>query len=485
MNSAALLFLLCATVAPLAPDAAEQAALDRISPADLRGNLSFLASDALEGRDTPSRGLDIAGEFIASQFRRAGLEPVTANNYFQTADYVQITADPSGFDLTLDNGNSTIHINKDIQIQTFSAVDVEAASLVKIENGTVPILTGKVALLELPDMRAAGAHDKYAQYRERLHSTQKANPAAILLLSPGNGPRPPGTRLVEASTAKLPTPPTVILRNSNAVQFLKDNSPAALKVTIHAKAPVQKPVQLRNVAGLLRGSDPDLRDTYVLVTAHYDHIGMRDAGEGDRIYNGANDDGSGTVSAIEIANALAQMPTHPRRSILFMTFFGEEKGLYGSRYYALHPLFPLKQTIAQINLEQLGRTDDTDGPQVASATFTGFDFSDLPAIFEAAGRQTGIRVYKNEKSSDDFFARSDNQSLADAGVPAHTLAVAFEFPDYHHVGDEWQKIDYGNMAKVDRMVALGVLTLANSPEVPHWNTSNPKTEPYRKAASAR
>lgn len=246
---------------------------------------------------------------------------------------------------------------------------------------------------------------------------------------------------------------------------------------------MRKPVELRNVAGILRGSDPVLRDTYVLVTAHYDHIGMLPPGEGDRINNGANDDGSGTVSVIEIAEALAQMPQHPKRSIVFMTFFGEEKGLFGSRYYAAHPFFPLKQHIAQINLEQLGRTDDNDGPQVASATFTGFDFSDLPATFEQAGKATGVRVYKNEKSSDAFFARSDNQSLADAGVPAHTLAVAFEFPDYHKVGDEWQKIDYDNMAKVDRMVALGLLSISNSAAVPHWNADNPKTEQYRKAAA--
>jgi len=490
MNSASLLLLLCASVAPLAPDAAEQAALNRISPADLRGNLSFLASDALEGRDTPSHGLDIAGEFIASQFRRAGLEPVAANNYFQTADYVQITTDLSGFELTLDNGKSTVNVSKDFELQTLSAVDLNALPLLKIEggkveDGAISNLAGKAALLDLPDMQAADAREKYAQFQKRLSSLKNATPAAILLLAHGRSRRVPATRLLEASTAKLPSVPTITIRDSDAVQFLKDNPPAALKISIHAKAPVQKQIQLRNVAGLLRGSDLDLRDTYVLVTAHYDHIGIRETGEGDRIYNGANDDGSGTVSVIEIANALAQMPAHPRRSILFMAFFGEEKGLFGSRYYASHPLFPLKHTIAQINLEQLGRTDDTEGAQVESATFTGFDFSNLPAIFEAAGKQTGVRVYKNEKSSDDYFARSDNQSLADAGIPAHTLAVAFEFPDYHQVGDEWQKIDYENMAKVDRMIALGLLTLANSPEEPHWNANNSKTERYRKAAAAR
>ncbi|MGH9666669.1 MAG: M28 family peptidase, partial [Bryobacteraceae bacterium] len=183
--------------------------------------------------------------------------------------------------------------------------------------------------------------------------------------------------------------------------------------------------------GLLRGSDPALKNTYILLTAHYDHIGMKPSGEGDRIYNGANDDGSGTVSVIEIADALSRLKPAPKRSILFMTFFGEEEGGFGSEHYARHPLFPLADTIADVNLEQLGRTDSTDGPQVGTATFTGFDYSDLPEIFQTAGDLTGIKVYKDGKGSDDYFDRSDNQELADAGVPSHTLAVAFDFPGYH------------------------------------------------------
>src|SRR5262249_18763676 len=118
----------------------------------------------------------------------------------------------------------------------------------------------------------------------------------------------------------------------------------------------KKPViKLRNVVGLLRGSDPALKDSYLIVSAHYDHIGVRPTGEGDRINNGANDDGSGTVSVIELASALAGLKQRPRRSIVFITWFGEEKGLVGSRYYGRHPLFPLEKTVAMVNLEQVGR----------------------------------------------------------------------------------------------------------------------------------
>jgi Zn-dependent M28 family amino/carboxypeptidase len=241
----------------------------------------------------------------------------------------------------------------------------------------------------------------------------------------------------------------------------------------------EKPVvKLRNVVGLLRGSDPALKDSYVIVSAHYDHIGVRPTGEGDRINNGANDDGSGTVSVIELASALASMKQRPKRSVVFIAWFGEEKGLQGSRYYARHPVFPLEKTVAMVNLEQLGRTDDSDGPRLNSATLTGFDFTDLGPIFRAAGEKTGVDVYKHEKNSDAFFSRSDNQALANAGIPAHTLCVAFIYPDYHNVGDHWEKIDYANLAKVNRMIALALLTVADNAEPPKWNESNPKTERY-------
>ncbi len=164
-----------------------------------------------------------------------------------------------------------------------------------------------------------------------------------------------------------------------------------------------------------------------------------------------------------------------------MTFFGEEKGLLGSRYYGRHPVVPIERTVAQINLEQVGRTDDSEGPQVSTASVTGFDYSDVGEILRAAGERVGVGVYKHERNSDAYFGRSDNQSLADRGVPAHTLGVAFEFPDYHGLEDEWEKIDYANMEKVDRAVALAALSIADNPRAPAWNEANPKTAPYVKA----
>ena len=319
-----------------------RAALDFITPNSLRGHVSFLASDLLEGRSTPSRGLDIAAEYVAAQFRRAALEPASEDGYFQAGSMAP--------------------------------------------------------------------------------STRNRNPAA----------------------------------------------------------PPPEPVKLRNVIGLLRGSDPALSTTYVIVSAHYDHLGMRPPGEGDLIYNGANDDASGTVAVLEIAAALARLGTRPKRSIVFMTFAGEEKGLLGSRYYAAHPVFPVEKTVAAINLEQLGRTDDVTGPVISTAYVTGFDYSQVGLILETAGKLTGVTIAKHPENNDTFFTASDNLPLAAAGIPAHTISVGFIFPDYHKVGDEWQKLDYDNMAKVVRAVALGVYMLANGDEPPRWNANNPRADRYRK-----
>lgn len=283
-----------------------------------------------------------------------------------------------------------------------------------------------------------------------------------------------------------PTPPLVFVHGAEGARFFNSLPTGAgqARLTLNMPGQTLAPVRVRNVAGILRGSDPTLKDTYVIVSAHYDHLGVRegcDPSKEDCVFNGANDDGSGTVGVIELATALSKLKPRPKRSILFMTFFGEELGLVGSRYYGRHPLVPLAKTVAQVNMEQIGRTDDSEGPQVGTLAVTGFDFSDVGSTLQRAGEATGVRVYKHPTNSDAYFSRSDNQSLADAGIPAHTAGVAFEFPDYHAVGDEWTKIDFANMERVVRTVGLAALLVADDPREPRWNEQNPKTATYVEA----
>lgn len=471
-----------------------QAALDHISGDSLRGHLSFIASDALEGRGTPSRGLDLAAEYLAAQFRRAGLEPVGDDGYFQTAPYVVVERDMDDFEMTVFNRKETISVGADqISLISVRGLTLSHAPLFKIDSGAMsasPKIRGSVVITELDS--GSSRAEIVRRQNELLSKMQDSAPALVILISRvQRSTRPSGSRLLDpvAATPGSETPrvPVVSVHDSRLIQLYDSLKPGrtGVSLSLRLSAPTEKSVKLRNVIGVLRGSDPALRDTYVLVTAHYDHLGMQPMGDGDRIYNGANDDGSGTVSVIELASAFATLKTRPKRSLVFMTFFGEERGLLGSRHYGRHPVFPIEKTVANINIEQVGRTDSTEGPQVGTASVTGFDFSEVGDVLRRAGEMAGVRVYKHEQNSDAYFSRSDNQALADLGVPAHTLCVAYAYPDYHGVGDHWDKIDYDNLAKVNRMIGLALLMIANDSNEPRWNESNPKTTRYVKAWKER
>lgn len=467
-----------------------RADLDGIRADSLRGDLSFIASDALQGRDTPSRGLDLAAEYIAAQFRRAGLEPGGDDGYFQSAHMAVLEPDFDGFELRLGGGEHELSVSPtDVALNLSAALELRDKPVFKLDLGDSGLLdrltpaqvNDKVVLIEF-------RRNVMRNYRSVSGVLRAARPAAILVIdrTGATGGSPEAGRLTNPDRPAIASPQITLLSDA-AAQFYASLKAGAAGVTanIHVAAPRQKPVTPRNVIGILRGSDPAFEDTCVLLTAHYDHLGERTDERGDHIYHGANDDGSGTVSVMEVARALSRLKQRPRRSIVFMTFFGEEKGLLGSRYYVRHPAWPLEKTIAQLNLEQVGRTDSTEGPQVSNATMTGFDFSDVSEYLRAAGEATGIKIYKNSRESDLYFNASDNYSLAEAGVPAHTLTVAFNYPDYHALGDDWQKINYDNMAKVDRAVALTVYLLADSEQPPHWNESDPKAAAFVKAWKQR
>ena len=480
---------------------ADQSVLQRISPDSLRGHLSFLASDLLEGRDTPSRGLDLAAEYIAAQFRRAGLEPAGDAGFFQTANWRIQEAPIEGRSLTIGAGGKSWRVAPgDLAFQAAAPVSVAADTVVKMApGGAAPeagSLMGKVVLAQLPELAGVPREQAAPLFRARnelIAGLRAAGPRLILFLQPRASlfTRMPPARLVDPELPPAPRPPSgapvVTVVNTDLAAWFGElpAGESAGTVTLTLPPLTERPVRLHNVAGVLRGSDPALKNTCVIVSAHYDHLGVAPDGGEDRIFNGANDDGSGTVSVIELAGALAARKPAPRRSILFLTFFGEEKGLLGSRYYGRHPVFPIEKTVAHVNLEQVGRTDDTEGAQVNAASLTGFDFSDVGPILAEAGARIGIRIFKHPRNSDAFFGRSDNQALADLGVPAHTLCVAYVYPDYHGLADHWEKVDYANMAQVNRAVALGLLALAERREEPAWNPMNPRAESYRQAWEKR
>ncbi len=465
---------------------------ERLTANGLKADVSFLASDALEGRGTPSRGLDIAAEYIAAQFRRAGLEPAGDDDYFQTAPFAMVAPNPEGLSFVFDGSSGPLTADPSkLSIQNSAAVDLDHAQVIKLLTSdsdaanalTAEQVKGKVLVLQPPDP-PAGSAPAGRGGRGGMRLTPVMQQAALVVMLATNVPPANLAPQLRDASVSAATAPTITLADPTVRAALAAAKPGPLdaSVTVHLAPPNSTPVKLRNVVGLLRGSDPVLKDTYVVLTGHYDHLGIRGSGPGDHIFNGANDDASGTSSVIEIANALGTLPTRPKRSIIFIALFGEERGDLGSHYYGAHPIFPLAKTIADVNLEQLGRTDETgEGEKIGQFNLTGFDYTNMPAIFRKYGEMTGIKVVKDEAKSDPYFLRSDNAAFAAVGVPSTTLSVAYSYSDYHGAGDEWPKLNYENMAKVDWTIALAFYHMADSPEEPHWNADNPKTEAYRKA----
>ncbi|MDE3196335.1 MAG: M28 family peptidase [Acidobacteriota bacterium] len=459
----ALPILLCgAFLTPAQIGPAEQSALSQISADSLRTNLAYIASDGLQGRFTPSPGLTKAASYIAGQFKQAGLAPAVNGSYFQIAPYAEFTPKLDDFHLTLKTGGTELTLAAaDVRVRSPKGLDLADTPVVIPPDGEVP--AGKVIAAAGPKFTSDEAISEY----------QASKPALILLVSRRpTGRRAPASYIDDAAGTDAP-----VIRISSPDLYAAIAEHKPLTLSIHLSAPASKPAPVENVIGVLPGSDPKLRDEYVVVSAHYDHLGVRNG----QIYNGANDNGSGTVSVIEIAKSLATLNPRPKRTIVFMTFFGEEEGLLGAYFYTHHPVFPLAKTVADINLEQMGRTDDRGATHYTSFSFTGPSYSDLPAAMTAAAKREHIGVYV-KSDADDFFDRSDNYPFAEAGVVAHTAVVAYEYPDYHAPGDKPDKIDYKNMAAVDRGVAAGVLAIADRAEPPHW-ADEKKAAPYREAAT--
>ncbi len=485
-----------------APTADEQRALASISAASLRGNLSFLASDALGGRATPSQGQNIAAEYIAAQFRRAGLKAVGNDGYFQTCTQEVLEPNPDGFRFTLTTSGKSVEASPTrFDTDVLQSLQFDAAPVIKVPPERSAFkhlrdLAGKVVITEFP--RSAeirnGDSSSPVTAEEFLSRLTGFGPALLVVVDSSDQ----GSFDYFSRSELVGAEPVFGERSQRGFPTVTVNDPAVIcaydampvggngtTLSFSLAAPRRRDAVLRNVVGLMRGSDPVLSDTYVLVTAHFDGTGPRPGTIGDRIWNAANDDGSGTVSVIEIASALATLERKPRRSVLFAAFFGEEEGSFGSRCLIRHPVVPLEKAVADLNLEQLGRTDSPQGNQKNRATVTGLDYSDVGQIFKRAGELSGISVQGVGEVPDPYFARSDNFPFAQSGIPAHTICVALEFPDYHGAGDEWTKIDFDNMARTDRAIALAALMLAQSSEVPDWNSAIPQTHRYSQARRQR
>jgi Zn-dependent M28 family amino/carboxypeptidase len=241
--------------------------------------------------------------------------------------------------------------------------------------------------------------------------------------------------------------------------------------TVDVRRRVVSDASAPNVIGVLEGSDPQLKIEYVFFTGHMDHIGVPSSGEGctavggDSICNGADDDGSGTIGVVELAQAFSRLEPRPRRSLVFMTVSGEERGLWGSGYYVNHPTVPLAATAADLNTDMIGR-NPADG-----VIGIGKEHSSLgPLVDSVAARhpELKIRVINDTMPQERLFFRSDHFNFARKGVPILFFTTGLH-PDYHRPSDSVEKIAADQEARILRVVFYLGLDVANATARPEWN----------------
>jgi Zn-dependent M28 family amino/carboxypeptidase len=523
--------------AALLPPAID-AVRDSITAQGLLQHIRVLSSDRFEGRKPGSAGEELTVEYLTDALQSMGLEPGNPDGTY--VQEVPLAGYTSHAEVSVEVGGRALELAPEEDVVCVSRrlvpeVRVDRSDLVFVGYGIVAPeygwddfkdadLHGKTLVVlvndppipdpEHPDqldpkMFRGRAMTYYGRWTYKYEVATEKGAAAVLIVHEtgpagypwdvvrsgwtgeafdldapdGNAGRvavegwlssPAAERLFAAAGTDLAT--------LKAEALSRDFRPVPLdgRASFHVTNDVRR-LRSRNVIALLRGSDPDVQDQFVVYTAHWDHLGRDETLEGDQIYNGALDNASGTAGVLELAHAFARFPTRPRRSILFLLVTAEEQGLLGSKHYAAHPLYPLEETLADINIDGLnvwGRTRDIAVVGAGSSTLDG--------LLEAAAVQAGRAVVPESEPEKGYYYRSDHFEFAKRGVPAlyvdpGTDAIgrpagwAKERQDeylqqrYHQVTDEIQP-DWDLTGAVEDLWLLFRvgLSVANGSSWPEW-----------------
>lgn len=443
----------------VSPLSEEQAiALASIQQSAVLATVSFLASDEMAGRDTPSKELDIAAAYVAARFRGAGLDGAgPESSYFQTTTLTQSV---------LPGGDAKISV-ADQPVASRGILfggDAECSVTAAFTDDRNPSeVSGKIVVMEefpLPPQAADNPGLLLVAWSRRVSPLARNGAAAILVRTADDSLLPEAVERLQGKPISLPPQ---FLVSCPVILIARDASLNG-DVTVHAPARQQVATPVRNVIGILRGSDPELSKQAIIVSAHLDHIGRLSGDrQGDVINNGADDNATGVTAVVTLADAFAALKPQPRRSLIFMTFWGEEKGLLGSKYYAENPLWPLDQTVANINIEMIGRPEvDAEGKSWG----TGWTRSSLGTQMAAGASRAGVTIFHREDVSEMLYTRSDNYSLAQKGVIAHSFSAGSLHSDYHQPGDEIDKLDMPHMTLIIQGLFAGILPIADGELTP-------------------
>jgi len=490
--------------------------LKSITENDLRAHLEFIASDYMQGRDfgTDIPGLEITAEYLKAQCKKLGLKP-GGNDYFQPLEMISIKPDKENTVFQLKNSKGEVYYeNKNILSFGQSAkTDTVQGEIVFAGygwyneetgyNDTKDLdIKGKIVLIMTRNLESVGDSSKneldFNQEMKKLQKAAMGGAKALIMVPDPLNPDKETFNMIKsyissgivtlkgAKGQSMNLPVKLIFGTGElANEILKETGKtlaqiqkeinesgepksfpvAELKANIHL-AKKSEEVISNNVIGIVEGRDPELKNECIVFTAHYDHVGVNQDGT---INNGADDNGTGTVALLEIAEAFMQMKKKPKRSIVFAWVTAEEKGLIGSDYYSQNPVVPLEKTLANINLDMVGRSAEKEpagnaqinkslaGPNgiyIVSAKQS----SDLMRISDKYCEELGL--VPSDKLTKAFLTRSDYFHFFKNGIPILGLSTGLH-EDYHKASDELDKIDYHKMKRVAQYCFLVANEVAN------------------------
>lgn len=456
------------------PAAGEDAA-STITAAELRVRVGELAHDSMRGRDTPSPGLERTARYVASKFRAFGLRPAVGDtSYLQPYPLTVIRpGDPSEQSLRFRGPEGEFALDPR---EGFVAVPVadqargEGELMLLAPDDEEGEVRGRIVVIRVSPRQL---QELFGRTRDLL--TDRGASGVILVLD-----GPPAyleglrsffgsERLSLGEPGEFPAPLAIVAESAlpDALGAAVDSgSVVGWWARLHTEAEVRR-AEGWNTVGWIEGSDPVLRYEYLLFTAHMDHVGVGRPVGGDSIYNGADDNASGTSTIVELAQAFAVTEPRSRRSLVFMTVSGEEKGLWGSRWYSEHPIFPLGRTVADLNIDMIGRNWEDTVVAIGKAEST------LGALVDAVAAdhpELGLTVIDDPWPEERFYYRSDHYNFARTGVP-----ILFFFSgvheDYHRPSDEPGKLKYEKMARIGRLIYHLGRRVADAEQRPEWDAA--------------
>ena len=530
-----LMFCFLSFVSAFAVDDAADKAMQSIRPESLRAEIRYLSDDLLEGRGTGTRGYDIAAKFMATQFEALGLKPGAANGSFlQTVPYRSMHADALRSTVTLvrggkeeklefvkdflatpDPGRPSVSVEAPIvfvgfgvtapaqNYDDYKGIDArgkivalifgapnfsssikahysasETKKKIAVEHGAIGIIVLNDLVLE-------------KQYSFSMRVRDLAFPAIRWLDNQGHAndysqELKCGISLSMDATRKFlagaPHSADEIFEAAKAGKSFSFDVPITARITTGTNS---TDISGSNVAAVVEGSDPVLKNEYVVYSAHLDHLGVGQAVKGDKMYNGALDNASGSATLLELARAFSQMSPRPKRSVLFVAVSGEEEGLLGSDYFAHYPTVPKQSMVANINVDEVLML----WPMQDVMAF-GAEHSSLGDVIQKAADQMHVTVSPDPMPEEVIFIRSDQYSFVKQGIPAVMPSPGFKSDNpaikpmkifgfweetrYHQPQDDIDQpgLDFEAAAKFARFAFLCGYLVTKDPQRPTWNKSD-------------